>query len=51
MSNTAYVLQLRAKSNKFNMRKEKKSSFKLHLVNKYIPEKWPNNSSLPVVYV
>lgn len=26
-------------------------SSKLHLFNKYVPEKWSNNSSLPVVYV
>lgn len=26
-------------------------NFKLHLVNKYIPEKWSNYSSLPVMYV
>lgn len=26
-------------------------SSKLHLFNKYIPEKWSNNSGLPIVYV
>ena len=32
----------------FNI-EQRKYSFKLYLFNSNIPEKWPNNSSLPVV--